>query len=86
MYRHVPHEQQRLPAEESRLRRKTWLAGRAIVSFLVLPGVVAGLVPRLIVSESGWGVGCPVWLARTFPVEWAAYRASVPRWVPRFRR
>jgi protein-S-isoprenylcysteine O-methyltransferase Ste14 len=24
------------------------------------------------------------WLARTFPVEWSAYRAAVPRWLPRF--
>ena len=24
------------------------------------------------------------WLVRTFPVEWAAYRAAVPRWIPKF--
>jgi protein-S-isoprenylcysteine O-methyltransferase Ste14 len=26
------------------------------------------------------------WLARTFPDAWQTYRASVPRWIPRFRR
>ena len=147
---------------------------RALLAFLVLPGMVAGVVPRILVSEDRWRVegrwsgvfvlgaglyvllwcvrdfyvagkgtiapwdpptamvrcglyrfmrnpmylgvltivggwsvlaGSPVlavyavalalmfhlrvlfyeepWLRRTFPAEWAAYAADVPRWLPR---
>ncbi len=112
------------------------LFARALVSFLVLPGVVAGLIPWLIVSANrfeptnGWfwpGLGVlstglaillwcvrdfyvtgkgtlapwdpplalivifhlrvvffeEAWLAKSFPAEWNAYRAAVPRWLPR---
>ena len=71
------------------------LFARALVSFLVLPGVVAGLILvgslalalywlvlivifhlRVVFFEEAW-------LAKSFPAEWNAYRAAVPRWLPR---
>ena len=52
---------------------------RALVSFLILPGTVAGLIPafhlRVVLYEEPR-------LKKQFGDEWASYGATVPRWMP----
>jgi len=52
---------------------------RALIAFLALPGVVAaGFHLRVVYHEEPR-------LRRQFSAGWAAYSASVPRWLPRVR-
>ena len=68
------------------------MLARALIAFWALPGVVAGLVPALLVASDGRRSGGGVygfshheepWLMRQFGDEWVAYSASVRQWLPR---